>query len=220
MDENLWTSFMDEIEKISAPVGKPTYPISRFLTSRTAGGIMSGTSGLLGLLSGVPNPGPVGGAIQGAGGAHLRRWMEARGTKGRMRKGGKALWGFEKKRLADLVGVSPQRLETLLGRIQKGSKGGKTFPISRLLTHSLLPPGNIPARFFGARAMAGRKAKGYKHFLKQEKDIIAALKKANRPGADIGEAASLLGSAAKKGTEGSRAAIGKLLKRLGEKVSA
>jgi hypothetical protein len=211
MEENIWNAFTDEIEKIAkAPMKSPTYPISRFITSRR------GQAGLGAIEGAVKGGSPVAGALGGGLQAHLSRWVGARGTRGRMRKGGKGLWQFEKDRLADLVGVSPKRIETLIKRVQQKAGGkAKTFPISRFLSHSLvgLPPGqNILARFIQTRGTAGRAKTGYKHFLKQEKKLIADLKEANRAGADI----SALGRAAKDLPKKAKGVI----ERLREKIPA
>jgi len=194
--------WMKEREKTSAAVG-PTYPISRFLTSRRG-------AALLGGLGAAAGPGglaaaPVMGAAQAAG-AHGGRWLFARGMRGRFGKGGKGLWGFEKERMAEALGVSPSALNSALANIAAKTKAtkGKTYPISRLLTHSLAPldviPGkNILSRFLLSRGTAGRAKTGYKHFLGQEKAALDDLKKALPAGAQVrGGIARILEKASKK----------------------
>jgi len=221
MNNTVWDSFIGEIEKIAGPMGKPTYPISRLLTSRKAGVAAGGVRAIEGLSKG--NPAAAIEPLLGGMSTHVDRWVGARGTRGRMAKGGKSLWGFEKKRLAEIVGVSEKRLGTLIKRVANmtGKDGGKTFPISRFLTHSLLPPQNIISRFVGARGMAGRVAKGNKHMLHQEKELINALKKANTLKADVGGIGRGIKSGAKSiSKHRPKGGLGNLVKKLQEHVPA
>ena len=220
MQEVFVNAFVEELEKLAAGwkpenprsvwqrrIGKRKYPISQAFTSRrirTVTGLSGGVSG----------------AVGGGVGTHAARWIEARALKGRMRKGGKGLWGFEKRRLAEMANIPEKDIMPLLKRIQAESGGKKKYPISRFMTGTIPTLGaSIPNRAVHARALTGRATASksqpalfggekYKHFLKQEKDIVKMLKE---------ERASMKGTPTerlKSGLEAAKAEGSKVLKGL------
>ena len=191
MQETFLNAFADELEKLAAGwkpknprsvwqrrIGKRKYPISQALTSRRG-------RAALGFSGSGSEVGAAGGAIE----SHVGRWIEARGLKGRVRKGGKGLWGFEKRRLAEMANIPEKEIMPLLKRIQAKSGGKNKYPISRFITGTIPTLGtSLPSRAIHARALTGRAtasekqptlfgSKKYDHFLKQEKDIVKMLRK-------------------------------------------
>lgn len=187
--------FHDEIEK------QAKYPVSRLLSSIPAhlfaGGALGGVNAAM-IGKSVPMGKLIGGASQGAG-ATLGRVLNARALKGRIARGGKGLTGSEKKRLAEVVGVSVPRLEKIMKSMDtgKGVASMSTNSISRALNTKWtgLP---ILDRFVHSRGMAGRALDGGSGLLKSEKAIIDSLVNANRSrtAKQVGLAALLGGGAA------------------------
>jgi hypothetical protein len=205
-------------EKIATPVielaiakvaaGK-TYPISRLLTSipMSAGtGAVGGAAEALGRTAELglkmdPTLMALMAGLRGASsgmGTWAGRSIKARGTAGRLARGGKGLMGFEKKRLAEAANISPEKLEKLLPGM--GQRGASTNPISRGLSsmYSPLAPINLVDRFAVSRAMAGRAARGGKGLVGEERRLIEAIKHHNLKH-NINRAAAIGGGAAAVG---------------------
>ena len=175
--------FAGELDKLSAD---KTYPISRFLTSKTVAGLM-GAARL------DPTP-----AIS----TGISRYVDAHGLEGRIVRGGKGLMNHDKRRLAEMIDVSPERLDSILAQAGRRHKGESTNPLTRLMT-TKYDPTNIPGRMIGIRGMAGRVATGGKlqaseqhalDMLRKEKNIHTA----KRVGLGAAAAGGVVGAA--KGT--------------------
>lgn len=164
--------FADELSKMGISA-KPTYPISRFVTH-------PGGAAAIQALTRIPematNPlSPLAGAITGGSVGALDRLWHSRGMLGRVRKGGGALFGHEKRRLAEATGMSLSELESALERAAKSSKGKPTYPISRFMTH-WAQIGPLWTRLFHGRGVAGRAAKGGGALWKGERGALEELK--------------------------------------------
>ena len=177
-------SFGDELTKLAK------YPISRLVTGRAASGATTaGTAGLMGApLKLLPFVG-----ARGAAETHVASVIGGRGLAGRIARGGKGMTGHEKKRVAEAAGMSVERLEKVLKRIEKQGPGKSkalsaivdkksTMPFSRAATHRFLPLPGIGhlSRGISARGFAGRAARGGKGMTKREKAIVEELQRQDR----------------------------------------
>ena len=169
---NFEEAFVTELDKLALAM-KPTYPISRFVTHPAGGAVVNA---LLSLPGAAASPGQaIGGALSGAGSTAADRWLHSRGMLGRVRKGGGALFGHEKRRLAEATGLSMSGLESSLEKLKASSKGKPTYPISRFLTH-WAQIGPVLSRLFHGRSVAGRAAKGGSGLWKGEREALDELK--------------------------------------------
>ena len=209
-------AFVDELTKIAA-----NYSLSRLLTHPATQAIKGGLSGTVskalevGALAGF-HPLAVGGgaalgALQGVvggmGGALADRRNYTHATLARILRGGRGLMNSEKHRLAESIGVSPHRLETLIANVA-GKKNPTDYMTpaesiySRLSTSSLFPHKAI-GRIIDARALAGRIERG-EPLLQHEQQLINTLRRENRiqkvkdvlPLLGVGTAAAAAGAAA------------------------
>lgn len=157
-------AFADELRKL----GGRSFPLSRALSTPLSlvdavrGGVRGGT---VGHTFGGPigaGAGGVGGALygllRGVGDTLGRRRNFAVSTLARLRAGGSGLQRHEKARLAEGLGLAPERMEKIIRGMRRRVPGGDLGQEGRYsrLANSTLNPVAALERFVDARALAGR----------------------------------------------------------------
>ena len=181
--------FGDELQKIGA--GR-SFPLSRALTAplsllETGRGLLTG--GSIGHAAGGPvgaalggAAGAVGGLMNGVGRSLGRRRNFAQSTLARLVRGGKGMMEHEKSRLAEGLGLSRERLETLITRMKvrrpERHLGTHEDVYSRFANSKINPIAALE-RVIDARALAGRLAKG-EPLLQHEEELVNALRARER----------------------------------------
>lgn len=148
-----------------------------------------------------------GGTIPITGG--LSRFINARGTLGRVAKGGDALYKGEKKQLAKLLGISTDDISKSAPKVLEQTEG-KTYPISRALnsTAANIPLVGGPAisRFISRKGMLPRIAE-QSGLSRMEAKMLEALENSKTPKLSPAAIAALAGGGTAAAAGGAAAAM-------------